>query len=122
MKICLATYKDRLASLFENATQLQMYIYENKSVSSAGEISFPEKGSSARISAMIACGVDILICGALCKNTKQILSNHNIEVLDWRRGNIKEVLDAWIYNRTHQLLMPGCQKQKNYCKNPLNRS
>ncbi len=122
MKICLATYKNRLASLFENATTLKMYTYENGSIASAGEMSFPDKGSSSRISAMIACGVEMLVCGALCKNTKQILHNHSIEVLDWRRGDIQEVLDAIISNSDHQLLMPGCQNQKTYCKNPMNRS
>jgi predicted Fe-Mo cluster-binding NifX family protein len=99
-----------------------MYTYEQQTITPAGEISFPDKGSSFRISAILACGVEILICGALSNNTRQILHNHNIEVLDWRRGNIQEVLEAWLNNRDHQLLMPGCQKRKSCCKNPLNKS
>lgn len=40
MKICLAAYNTRLASLFDNATQLKLYIKEG-----AMAVSYPQIGN-----------------------------------------------------------------------------
>lgn len=111
MKICLALYGNRLASLFENANQLKMYEYNHQEILPAGELWMPESGSSQKISAMLACGVNILICGGLSRSTKQFLSNSEICVWDWIRGQTEEVLQAWKNGSLDEILMPGCKNR-----------
>ncbi len=113
MKICLAAYNTRLASLFDNATQLKLYTYdENEQIHPAGEIFFSGTCASSRISALTACGVDILICGALSGCAKEILTNLGVEVYDWVRGDIKEVIVAWQEGKIDEIAMPGCRVKK----------
>jgi len=115
MKLCLAVYGQRLASLFDNAPELRMYHYQDGHLSEAGEVRIPHEGVTARLSALSTCGVDTLICGAVSGCTKQMLHQSGIQVWDWIRGDVDKVLQAWQEGKLSEWSMPGCRK-KGCCK------
>ena len=115
MKICLAVYGHRLASLFDNSPELRMYLFQDGQLCEAGEVLIPQEGVSSRLSTLSACGVDILICGAVSGCTKQMIHQAGIQVWDWIRGDVDEVLKAWKAGTLAEYAMPGCRK-KGWCK------
>lgn len=110
MRICLAAYNHRLAALFDNASRLLLFDGQEDELYPAGEVHPPGNGAPSRIAAVLACGADVLICGALSRCTRRILSDSGVVVWDWVRGDIDVVLSAWAKGRLQDLNMPGCQR------------
>jgi predicted Fe-Mo cluster-binding NifX family protein len=108
MKICLAVYKHRLASLFDNASGLKLFESgEGGEVRPAGEI--PLSGPHQdRVAPVLALRPDLLICGAMSGCTWRQISDSGITVHAWIRGDVEEVLQAWRSGELDSLSMPGC--------------
>jgi len=64
-----------------------------------------------RTSAILACGVALFLCGAICTPTRQILEEHRITVYPWITGSVDVVLEALQTNTLESLLMPGCRRK-----------
>ncbi|MFP4391734.1 MAG: NifB/NifX family molybdenum-iron cluster-binding protein [Desulfohalobiaceae bacterium] len=113
MKLCLAAYKNRLASLFDNCTNLLLFQESSPGFwEQIGEIRVPEKsGDFLRARLLLEHGVQVLICGAMSGCTKRLLQSAGVQVLDWMRGEIQEVLGAWQQGELSALLMPGCRRK-----------
>jgi predicted Fe-Mo cluster-binding NifX family protein len=109
--LCLACYGDRLASVFENAPELRLFTAENGTYSPAGHLSLPSKDPTDRTSAILACGVTHLLCGAMCGRTRNLLDASGVDVLSWHRGSVEEVLDAFRNDTLHNLALPGCRNR-----------
>lgn len=110
MLLCLACYGDRLASVFDNATEFKIFRLESNKICPAGHLSLPSKDPKDRTSAILACGVTILICGALCGCTKSEIESTGIKVVPWIRGSVHDVLRALDENSLDALAMPGCSQ------------
>jgi len=111
MKICLAAYGHRLASLFDNSPELKMYMFQDGHLYEAGQVMIPQEGVSSRLATLSACGVDVLICGAVSGCTKQMLHQSGIHVWDWIRGDLDKVIQAWQEGTLSECAMPGCRKK-----------
>ncbi|WP_250645582.1 NifB/NifX family molybdenum-iron cluster-binding protein [Salidesulfovibrio onnuriiensis] len=107
--ICLACYGDRLASVFDNADEFRFYKVDGDGIYPAGHLSLPSKDPMDRTSAIQACGVSTLICGAVCRRTQQQFINAGITVRPWVRGGVEEVLEAFRSDTLSALAMPGCR-------------
>jgi len=107
--ICLACYGDRLASVFDNADEFRFYKVDGEEICPAGRLSLPSKDPLDRTSAILACGVNTLICGAVCRRTQQQFCNAGIAVRPWVRGGVEDVLDAFVQDTLGSLAMPGCR-------------
>ena len=106
--LCLACYGDRLASVLENATDFLLYERNEGHISPAGRVSLPSKDPTDRTSAIVACGVTYLLCGAICRATQARLQGSGVAVEAWLRGGVDEVLEALRQNDLDSLAMPGC--------------
>jgi hypothetical protein len=95
MKLCLAAYNNRIASVFDNANPLKLFVSTAEGLFPAGEIWIPQNGAAVRISTMKALAVNVLICGAINHTTKSLLRETGITVMDWYCGDVQEVLAAW---------------------------
>jgi predicted Fe-Mo cluster-binding NifX family protein len=115
MRICLAAYNHRLAALFDTASRLLLFDGLGDGLQPAGEVHPPGEGAASRIAAVLACGAEVLVCGAMSRCTRRILSDSGLVVWDWVRGDIDEVLTAWAQNRLQDLSMPGCQRTVPCC-------
>ncbi|WP_051295129.1 NifB/NifX family molybdenum-iron cluster-binding protein [Maridesulfovibrio bastinii] len=110
MLLCLACYNDRLASVFDNATEFKIFRIEENNICPAGHLSLPSKDPKDRTSAILACGATTLICGALCGCTRNLIESTGVKVVPWIRGTVEEVLAAVSDNCLDSLAMPGCSK------------
>ncbi len=112
MIVCLACYEDRLASIFENATEYKFFeVRDNGEICPAGHLSLPSKDPTDRTSAIMACGVSHLICGAVCYQTRKAIETTGMQLFPFIKGAVEEVLHAFREDSLHSLAMPGCRRQ-----------
>ncbi len=109
MRLCLACYENRLAVLFDNASEFRIYEIEKFILSPAGHISLPSGDLPSKVSSMVSCGVNTLICGGISGCTLQLITHADIMVVPWICGEIDAVLASWKNNTLHNLAMPGCR-------------
>lgn len=115
--LCLACYQDRLASVFDNADSFRIFKVESGNICPAGHISLPKRDPVDRTTAIQACGVKQLICGAICGCTLNMLVRSGINVTPWICGDVDVVLDAYRNDDLEALTMPGCRNRKDHCGN-----
>ncbi len=106
--LCLACYENRLASVFDNASELKLFRIEDNKICPAGYLSLPSKDPKDRTSAIMTCGATFLICGAICGCTRNDLEQAGVKVIPWIRGMVDEILEAYKQNRLEDYMMPGC--------------
>lgn len=110
MIVCLACYEDRLASVFENAQEYKLFdVQDNGKIYPAGHLSLPSKDPTDRTSAIMACGVSFLICGAVCGQTRKAIENTGIQIAPFIKGSVPDVLTAFSHGKLDTLAMPGCR-------------
>lgn len=107
--LCLACYKDRLASVCENADEYRLFEICESEFYPAGLLSLPSKDLMDRTSAILACGVTTLLCGAICSETKLRLRRGGVNVLAWLTGSVEQVLNGFQRGSLASLAMPGCK-------------
>ncbi len=113
MKICIALFENRISSVFENSTCLKLYYYLRGEVRFAGEITLDKNISPSSILSLISSwGADILLCGAIEKKSKKFLCEKGIEVHDWLRGELEEVISALREGNISELYAPGKKHNK----------
>lgn len=119
MRVCLACFETRLAAVFENASELRLYDVCDNEIRPAGHLPLPSKDPTDTISATLACGADLLICGAMCGRTRNCLESSGLHVTPWVGGSIERVLEAFGANTLDNLVMPGCRnvrRQRGQCR------
>ncbi|WP_247648427.1 NifB/NifX family molybdenum-iron cluster-binding protein [Pseudodesulfovibrio sp. zrk46] len=62
-----------------------------------------------RTSAILACGVSLLLCGALSTQARARLELNGVTVFPWLSGDVECVLDAFKADNLVSLAMPGCR-------------
>ena len=105
--ICLACYRNRLASVCENADRYKLFEIRDHKSYPAGRLSLPSKDPMDRTSAILACGVTIFLCGAIRNRTREALEGAGIEVIPWLTGSQGQVLDGYLHGSLAELVMPG---------------
>nr|WP_321259425.1 dinitrogenase iron-molybdenum cofactor biosynthesis protein [uncultured Pseudodesulfovibrio sp.] len=105
--ICLACYQDRLASVCENADGYKLFEIRDTKFYPAGLLSLPSKDPMDRTSAILACGVTVFLCGAICNQTRARLEEGGVTVLPWLTGTQDQILDGFLNKTLDDLVMPG---------------
>jgi hypothetical protein len=105
--ICLACYRNRLASVCENADGYKLFEIRDDKFYPAGHLSLPSKDPMDRTSAILACGVTAFLCGAIRNQTRQTLEAGGVKVLPWLTGSETQVLDGYMRHSLDDLAMPG---------------
>ncbi|WP_462325443.1 NifB/NifX family molybdenum-iron cluster-binding protein [Desulfoplanes sp.] len=111
MRLCLACYGTRLAVVFDNASEFRLYDVEDEHICPAGHISLPFGDLPSKVSSIVSCGVNTLICGGISGCTLRLITSTDVEVIPWICGQIDTVLTAWQNNDLEELAMPGCKGQ-----------
>lgn len=107
MRVCLATFGERMAALLENASELRFYEARNGEVISQGFSPMPMGGPRSVAEVLRTAGVDRLLCGAVSEQYAEYLSRAGIELGPWIAGDVQQVLDAWMSNQLRNVAMPG---------------
>lgn len=107
-RICIACYQDRLASVCENADQYKLFDIRDDEIYPAGLLSLPSKDPMDRTSAILACGVSFLLCGAIGADTRTRLERGGVGVRSWLTGSVDQAVSAFRRGDLSPLAMPGC--------------
>jgi len=111
--LCLACYQDRLATVCDNADEYKLFEIRDDNIYPAGLLSLPSKDPMDRTSAILACGVSFLLCGALSAQSQLHLEGGGVTVIPWLTGEIEMIISAFRENTLESLAMPGCREQFN---------
>lgn len=112
MLVCLACYGPRLAALLESATELR-FGRQEPSTGEANEalrLKAPvgELGLQRLLETLRASGADLLICGGITSEEREVIVGGGIRVEAWVAGTAEEVLRAWRTGWLTAKRMPGC--------------
>ncbi len=107
MRLCLACYEDRLASLLENAPVLRLFDLCDNGLASAGDIAMLSGPTSNLPQILRSAHVDELICGGITGCSSRLIQEAGITITSWTTGAVDEVLAAYSAGTLNELSMPG---------------
>lgn len=107
MNLCLATYGNRLATLLENASELQFFQIKGRTATPRGFCPMPSGGASGLLLTLHGFSIDTLVCGGATPATLDVLRSGGIKTAPWLSGEIPDVVKAWMAGDLSRLRMPG---------------
>jgi len=110
--IGFALYKNRIASLFENSTELGVYCDKSEKWELVECIGFDVPDAFNKVRILKKANLDILICGAITWEIATLIDKSGISLYPWISGNIDEVLDAFKNGQIDGFIMPGFNKHR----------
>ncbi len=108
-KLGLICHGERLATVFDQASEIRLWEKKDNQIYPAGHLSLPYRDLMGKISFIKSCGVDILICGAISGYARSMLKQKKIRLIPWIAGEVDCVISAYENQRLHELHMPGCR-------------
>lgn len=117
MRVCLATYRDRIAVLLENAAEFRFFEAVRGVFEARGFAPRPEAGGVGEqdgdageelVRILCAARTDLVVCGGLCPSIARLLSGAGVAVMPWIGGQVMDVLCALSAGDLSRLVMPGC--------------
>ncbi|MBD3289592.1 hypothetical protein GF337_12375 [candidate division KSB1 bacterium] len=113
MNIALATYGDRIASLFESSDRFVIFDSRSGQIEKPRTLIIRDSSPNTLLHQLKANEAQVLICGAISGCTSQMLEGQGIQVIPWVKGHINDVMEAY---RTRHLFspgfrMPGCRRR-----------
>ena len=113
MNIALATYGDRIASLFESSDRFVIFDSNKQESKKTRTVIIRDNTAGTLLHELKAHDARVLICGAISGCTSQMLEGQGIQVIPWVTGYISDVIEAY---RTRHLtspafIMPGCRRR-----------
>lgn len=120
MNICLAVYRDRIASLLETADRLIIVRPPDYEMSQLQSIPISNSAHHEMLQILRSNNVSTLICGAISGCVWDFFQANKIDVVPWITGNIVEVVAALRSNSllSSNLIMPGCRKPGRFRHGP----
>ena len=114
MCIALATFGDKIASLFESSDQFVIFRSAPYKIDDSETIPIKNNSPNELINLLKQHDVKIIICGAISGCMRRLLDANKIQVIPWITGDVKSVIDALLFNRlnTPSFVMPGCRAKR----------
>lgn len=112
MRLCLASYRGRLAALFENATEFPCYELDPEAEGlpvHVATFSPAHHDPGLRLAALREQDVSTLVCGGICRRLAMQAEAAGLQVVPWICGDNDTVLAACADGSLEQLAMPGCR-------------
>jgi predicted Fe-Mo cluster-binding NifX family protein len=107
-RLGLVCHEERLATVFDQASEIKLFEIKDNKIYPAGHLSLPFGDLMGKISFIQSCGVDILICGAISCYAHNLLKEKDILLIPWITGELDKVVAAFESQRLHEFSMPGC--------------
>ncbi|MFP4167546.1 MAG: NifB/NifX family molybdenum-iron cluster-binding protein [Desulfonatronovibrionaceae bacterium] len=107
-RLGLISHGNRLATVFDQATEIRLFEIIEDKIYPAGHLSLPFGDLMGKISLIKSCGVNILICGAISCCAHNMLKQKDIALIPWITGDLDRVIAAFETQHLHELSMPGC--------------
>jgi hypothetical protein len=110
MRICLACYGHRVATLLESATELRFACGGPAGAPETARLPVPVRklGLPKLLDMLAAANVDLLICGAVSRREHEFLRSRHLQVEAWIGGFDRDVIQAWRQGQIATKRLPGC--------------
>lgn len=123
MCLALATYQNRIASLFESSDKFIIIQSPSYDVKNSTSIVISNNSPNELLQLLKNNNVKILICGAISGCVRQLLEAQNIRVIPWITGDIQGVVEAFRSNQlfSPSFIMPGCRGRGRFGRGQFQR-
>jgi len=114
MKTAFSIWQNRIAPVFDVSTTILIRETDRAVLVSEKTISLPSASALDRVSLLAANNVDILVCGAVSKDTALMLEAFNIKYCPFIAGAVDDVIAACSTKGICDVkfAMPGCGRQR----------
>lgn len=111
MKIALASWKGRIAPVFDVSQTILVMETSGRRILSRQEMMLPEDDLIARIAILARLEIDTLICGAVSRPLAGMVTAQGIRLISFVAGNVDEVIEAYLDDTLPHpaFAMPGCR-------------
>ena len=114
MRIGLPVWDGKVSPVFDSASRLMVLDVHGVAVNKAFEVFMEESDFHRRCSDLKGFGVELLICGAISSQLRDMLMALGINVIPWISGQIEAVVHAYVEGSLcdGRFVMPGCSKEQ----------
>ena len=112
MRIAISIWKDKISPVLDSASKLLIIEDKTQEESSHFEVNLLEQDMSQRCAFIRKLDLDILICGAVSRQFREMLKACGIKIISGISGPAEDVLDAYLQGSLlHSgFFMPGSKK------------
>lgn len=115
-KVAIPIWGDRVSPVMDTASQLALFEIGNDKEYTRQVVAIPALHVVHKIEFLRNTGIRLLICGAISQPMFRMITAVGIKVIPFIRGNIDEVLAAFIRGElpSDNFYLPGypCQRQR----------
>jgi predicted Fe-Mo cluster-binding NifX family protein len=113
-KIAIPEWHGQVSTVFDFAGKLLLIEFDGQKETRRTEKLLPNEPLLQRAAKLDTFEVDVLICGAISRPLALMITGLGIEILPEIRGNIDEVLNAYLTGRLteQRFSMPGCKTRE----------
>jgi predicted Fe-Mo cluster-binding NifX family protein len=114
MNAAFSVWDNRIAPVFDVARQILLVETKSGCIVSEKQETLAETTPVRKVADLAELGVDILVCGAVSRPLQEMIAAHNIRIIPFVAGDLREVVNAWLAGKRQLDLfaMPGCCKRK----------
>ena len=122
MKTAYSIWQNRIAPVFDVSSSILIRETDNGKLLSENMNSLPSSSVFSKAAFIADNNVDLLVCGAVSRETTAVLNYFKIKCCPFISGDISDITAAQEQNRLmeKQFLMPGCGG-RNKCRKRVNR-
>jgi predicted Fe-Mo cluster-binding NifX family protein len=116
MKVALAIWNERIAPVFDAASQVLIVDVCDGKINDSKKIQLSSEIAMNKIIQLADLNVSMLVCGAISNPLLNQANAYGIKVNAFVSGQIAEILQALLQNRLDdkQFVMPGCTRRRRW--------
>jgi predicted Fe-Mo cluster-binding NifX family protein len=131
MRIAISIWEDKISPVLDTASKLLIVEDNSQNESSRFEANLLEQDMSLRCSFIRGLDLDVLICGAVSRQFREMLRACGIKIISGIAGPAEDVLDAYLHGDLYHsgFFMPGDKRnifdqdnQPEFCRNSKNKT
>ncbi len=113
MKIAIPIWEGKVSPLFDTASKIMVFdVEDDTGATFRFQATLSEQDLRRRCSRLKGLGIELLICGAISWQLRDMLLASGIKVIPWISGQTDEVVQAYVKGTLNdpKFLMPGCEE------------
>ncbi|MBW2022585.1 MAG: hypothetical protein JRI51_06915 [Deltaproteobacteria bacterium] len=114
MKIGIPVWDGKVSPVFDSASRLMVVDVQGRQQKKLVETSIRDSDLSRRCNRLKGLGVELLICGAISSQLRNMLMALGIKVIPWISGQAEDVVRAYMDGSLcdRRFVMPGCGEEQ----------
>lgn len=116
MKTAFSYWGNRIAPMFDTASQVRVVVSEAGRIVSDQRLALPQVIPVQKVVQLTTLEIEILVCGAVSRSLHNMIEAYGIQVIPFVAGDLDEVVTASINGRLEpeHYAMPGCRRRGKY--------